>query len=347
MWGQRSGLKRFIAIACAAALVALGALGIWSTTRSHSADSAPASVAGAGTAGKTDAARTGTEAPLSPTVANAHRNSDRRIAPSASLPPLGTPLAQMYDELKARADGGDVAAASRLYREVNRCIGAKALPILRASLKGHIEQDLSKMSAEEIADSELMMAREQERLPELEAAASMCADASSEQRQLFPAALRAAQLGDLAATDCFVLGPMLYASGLLDHPEWITQYKQNALVLANAAVERGDWRMVSLLLVAYSQPDFLDTDLFSQVTGTDPAMAYRYSKLMRLGRDPEHASGANDDGLPRSGAFRGLSPEAVAAADAWAEDAYRRYFGGVPRKERATTEYTFCRSGVD
>jgi hypothetical protein len=344
MWGPRSGLKRFVTIACAAALVALGALGIWRSTRSHSTDSSPAPVAIGGAAGKADTPRAGSEAPLSPGVATTHRNSDRRIAPSASLPPPGTPLVQIYDELNARADAGDAAAASRLYREVNRCINAKTLPAVRLSLKGLIERDISKMSAEEIADAERMMARLQEQLQELEAAASMCAHALPEQRQLFPAALRAAQLGDLAAADCFVLGPMVYASGLLDHPQWITQYKENALTLANSAVERGDWHMVALLMLAYSHADFLDNNLLSRVTGTNPAMAYRYGKLMRLGQDPTRGADESDED---ERVFNGLSPEAIAAENAWAQDAYRRFFGGVPKKPSAESEPGLCRSGVD
>jgi hypothetical protein len=69
---------------------------------------------------------------------------------------------------------------------------------------------------------------------------------------------------------------------------------------------------------------------------------------MRLGKDPKHAPGANDeDAQPPSGAFSELSPEAVAAANAWADDAYRRYFGGTPRKPSPTNESGFCRSGAN
>src|SRR5262252_1402012 len=99
---HRNGRKRFITIACAATLVALGALGIWSSTRSHSADPSPAHAAAGVAEGRRDPAST--EAHARPSIASRHRDSPSRVAASSPLPPPGTPLAQVYDELKARAD---------------------------------------------------------------------------------------------------------------------------------------------------------------------------------------------------------------------------------------------------
>lgn len=42
-------------------------------------------------------------------------------APSPPIPPTGTPLAESLPALKARAEAGDVEAATRWYREINLC----------------------------------------------------------------------------------------------------------------------------------------------------------------------------------------------------------------------------------
>ena len=43
------------------------------------------------------------------------------------LPPPGTPLAEIFGELKARADAGDAAAASRLFQDLQQCAEAQRL----------------------------------------------------------------------------------------------------------------------------------------------------------------------------------------------------------------------------
>jgi hypothetical protein len=352
MWGRRSNLKQLLIFACAAIFVALGALGIWRATRGHSLTSSPASSAGTIAVGQTHAA--GTQQPPA-TSAGAHRNYDRRAAASPPLPPSGTPLAQIYDELKARADAGDAPAASRLYREVTSCVTARlGLSSVRSSLKGALGEDFSKLSADRISRKEKAIASLQQQLARYETADSLCGDLSAEQLQMIPVSLQAALLGDPAAAACFVHGPLFFTNGLLDHPEWITQYKQNALALANIAVEHGDWEMVPLMQFAYLPPIHTEANLFAQVTGSDPAMAYRYAKVGQLGSagsDTPAMVQINSSTIAVLGAghpeFETLSAETIAAGDAWAEDAFRRFFGGVPRKSPTAMQEEFCRAEID
>jgi hypothetical protein len=46
---------------------------------------------------------------------------------AAFLPPPGAPLKDIFDDLKARADAGDAAAASRLFHDLQRCAEAQHL----------------------------------------------------------------------------------------------------------------------------------------------------------------------------------------------------------------------------
>ena len=47
-------------------------------------------------------------------------------ATAATLPPPGTPLTQIFDQLKARADAGDADAATRLYEDLQHCAARSA-----------------------------------------------------------------------------------------------------------------------------------------------------------------------------------------------------------------------------
>ena len=54
-------------------------------------------------------------------------NSAASNGSAVALPPPGTPLAEIFDELKARADAGDADAASRLFQDLQHCAEAQRL----------------------------------------------------------------------------------------------------------------------------------------------------------------------------------------------------------------------------
>ncbi|HEX4480067.1 MAG TPA: hypothetical protein VH082_04615 [Rudaea sp.] len=154
--------------------------------------------------------------------------------------------------------------------------------------------------------------------------APFCDDADPEMiDQLAPASLKAAQLGDSKALDCYISGMLLHMPGVLDHPEWLNDFKQNALPLADQAFKNGDWRAVMLYENAYSG-SFV-AGLFGQLTGTDPVRAYQYLKLQQLGTNSEFIKGITDS---VNDAANDLTPEQIAQSDAWAQDMYSRYFSG-------------------
>jgi hypothetical protein len=259
------------------------------------------------------------------------------------LPPADTPLKRVFDELKARADAGDPTAASRLYRDTQRCrYVAYVNRTVADVVKRMLTQNTANMSAQQVALRETMLGQMQHQLDEARQNQAFCEGMTDTQlNQLLPMAFRAAQLGDNDAADCYIGGPFLMQDGILDHPEWLTQYKQNAMSVADHAVQRGDWTMVAQLRAAYAGT--FDLDDFSQITGYDPALQYRYLKLQRLGADTKDIEFFQNE----IGALTpSLSETDIASGDAWANDAFRRYFSTRPDSHAVTSIHS-CRTFED
>jgi hypothetical protein len=249
----------------------------------------------------------------------------------AALPPRGTPVAETYEQLKIRADSGDATAASRLYHDLHRCRMARTFQqIIDARLDRELpsEAGTTRLSATEIKRRQTALDSMQEQLDFVRDNEALCAGLGDERiNSIVPASLRAAQLGDLRALDCYV-GSDMALPGLLDHPEWLTQFKENLPNLMDAAIERGDWVVVELAHHAYAGA-FPDTPR-GQLLGADPVMDYRYLRLERLG-----AGGTFITKLDRmlNEASRQLTPQQVADGDSWAQDQYARYFAGSSSNE--------------
>lgn len=263
------------------------------------------------------------------------QSKHRTVAPasSAPLPPPGTPLKDVYAELKARADAGDGAAASRLFRDITRCRLAHRLErSVPDMLSVTAIRDDKKDSANQLAMQNNMLNFLQKQLDFVKQSEAICAGAdTSLLDDEIPASLRAAQLGDERAIDCYIGMEFMNAPGLLDHPEWLTQYKSNAMMLAQTALQNGDWIVVSLLQDAYSGR--FGTALLGQLTGTDQALSYRYLVLNRLGTNDESA-GYLDRKIKE--ASSSLTPDQISNANAWAQDAYTRYFKGITPNQSST-----------
>jgi hypothetical protein len=249
----------------------------------------------------------------------------KRLATAQALPPPSSPLAQTYAELKARADAGDVAAAGRLFQDAHRCFRARMTTLVTPRVaRAYLREDTSKLTAEQLKAHEENLAMIEKQIEEARAESAGCEGLSDAQLQLAPLALQAAKLGDTEATRCYVSGFFLYAGGLFDHPEWLAEYRSSALALAQAAIERGDWAMVGQLSDSYSGWPIAP---LSQVLSVGPAQSYRYLKLQRLGATEATAARLEDELATTT---RDMSAEQIAEGDAWAQEAYLRYFGGQP-----------------
>lgn len=315
-----------------AALAAAGLLVCWLLLREADTPSAARN----GEAGR--AARSGEGAESG--AADSRRNraaTGRRTAASSPLPPPGTPLVQIYDELEARADAGDAAAASRLYREVRGCFRARTgMLMLQRSARMLLNQNTSNLKAHQLQDGEDYLARLERELQQARATSAGCAGLSEAQLQLDPLTFRAAQLGDADASACYVSGAFLFAGGgLLDHPEWLARYKSNALRLVQAGIEQGNWQMVMQLRAAYGGEPGLGP--LGELVRPDPVQNYRYLKLQWLASPASVRAQLTDELAEAAGELPGGQ---LADADAWAGDAFVRYFGGQPKDD--LTDLSAC-----
>ncbi len=250
---------------------------------------------------------------------------------ATALPPPGTPLKEIFDELKARADAGDAAAASRLFQDMQHCAAAQRLGrFLPAFANGMLNGNLPS-SPDEIERGDRQLDRVQRGLEFQQANAAMCAGLSPKQMAaLVPATLAAAQLGDPQAADCYVGANLNAWPDVLDNPNWISDYKNNALPLANAAVQQGDWAMVGLLASA-NAGNPRNNNMLNQVTGTDTLQAYTYAKLMSLGQ-PADTPPSSRSTNALSMLSSQLTPEQIQAGDAQAQSLYQQYFNATPRE---------------
>ena len=245
---------------------------------------------------------------------------------SATLPPPGTPLVQIYDDLKRRADAGDAQAASRLYREVHSCAVLRRFNQLIALVRSAAADNGNAWQPENaiapMPDNHQSMKQMQEVLDYVRDNAARCDGVTDAHiASMLPVTLQAAKLGDLKATECYIASEFDMMDGLLDHPEWLAQYRMETPALVDAALLKGDWVVVELMRHAYSGA-FANSPR-GQLFSADPVMDYRYLKLERLGASGDFAT-KQDVFLARAAAQ--LSPDQVAASDAWASATFSRYF---------------------
>jgi hypothetical protein len=177
-------------------------------------------------------------------------------------------------------------------------------------------------NADQIAEHDSALHMIEDEIAFARASADRCAGATAAQlNSIIPEALRAAQLGDLKAADCYVGSMYQMMPGLLVHPEWLTEFKQNAPQLFEQGVRNGDWVAVELLHHAYAGV-FPDTPA-GQTIAPDIAMDYRYLRLERLGAHGEFADKVDRE---LAEAKEMLTPAQIGAGDAWAQDALARFF---------------------
>jgi len=261
---------------------------------------------------------------------------------AAPLPPPTAPLAQIYDELKARADTGEAQAASRLYRGLLRCRAVNEYRRHISRLLPSLLNADGRLHDVPLEQQDLALKRTQEWVTYVERNSDFCAGASDEQlASMNSAALQAANLGDLKALDCYVGTDFTSMSNLFEHPEVITQYRDNVSGLIDAAIGRGDWIALDLAQRAYSGES--EGTPLGQLIAADPRMAYRYQRLERFGASGEFAGELDRQIAQTAGR---LTPTQIVAADAWAQDHYSRYFNNSSSNEVANG-VNICQIGDD
>lgn len=279
---------------------------------------------------------------VEPAQASSHA-SRKPVDSTEPLPPPHTALVDSFDMLKSRADAGDARAASRLYNDLLRCRVSASInsDVAQATKSALLDHNIN-LTPQELDAREKKLAHMQELADSARANESLCLGVSAAYLQeLEPAAFRAAELGDDEAASCYVGGDFLSMQGVADHPEWIAQYKQHALDIADQSIGRGNWTMARQFFEALG--DVRGTTPFGRLTGRDVAQQYRYAKLMQLGADPA-SSGAIDDEV--NALLPSLSENDIAVGDIWARNTYKHAFAAHPEKH-ATLSASVCQMRKD
>ncbi|MBN8884146.1 MAG: hypothetical protein J0I77_00365 [Rudaea sp.] len=245
------------------------------------------------------------------------------IDKGTSLPPPGTPLKDTFADLQARADAGDAAAASRLFRDLNNC---SRLPTLLWRIAGATDrvtaQKTEGMSVPQLRTYQMQLDGVEMRQREAQKIKDLCAGVDDGMLGDLGASLaQAAQLGDVDARACYLgRGPTYDPRSMLDRPDAIQSYRSSAQSMIDAGIAAGDWRVVNLLKSAY-EPGA--QGLLAGLLGSDQAMYYRYLKLYRLGAEQFRVV---DLDRQLAAAAVGLKPEQITAADEWAQTTVQNNF---------------------
>ncbi len=160
-----------------------------------------------------------------------------------------------------------------------------------------------------------------------------CGDTNDAERRYFEATKQAARNGNAEAQICYLNGdfgassedPLLTAADM-------EEYKRLAPRYVDAAIRRGDWRIVQLMTRRSFHPG---VGPITHIPGIGkPETIYKMTRLLRLGASGSYARIL--DSQLRGMIHPDLVPEAalpddvVERGNAWAQQTFNEYFSGVP-----------------
>lgn len=242
-----------------------------------------------------------------------------------SLPPAGAPLRDTFAELQARAAAGDASAATRLSRDLGHCNSLRSTLWTNAGTADDlVNRPTAGMTEAQLRTYQMLLDSMEARQREAKKIKDLCEGVNEEMlATLVPVVAQAAQLGDIDARACYLSrGPALDMHTLLDHPEFLQNYRSASASLIDAGLAAGDWRVVDLLKSAY-EPGA--QSLLAGLLGVDATQHYRYLKLYRLGAESFRIP-ALDKQLAAAAA--NLTPAQIADSDAWAQSSFQQSFKG-------------------
>ncbi|WP_242112564.1 hypothetical protein [Luteimonas aquatica] len=242
---------------------------------------------------------------------------------TATLPARDLPLKRIFNDLRARADAGDVAAATRLYRDLRTCAGLDSLDwFLARAADETLDDKVDGTNAQALENYRVQLEAVESRKQVIQKTRQLCdgIDRSMLESQL-TSLQKAAQLGEEHARACYLSnGPAYDSRGLMRHPEWLQDYRTNVKSMIDAGLEAGDWKIVDIVRRAYEPGS---DGMLAGVLGQNPVEYYRYLKLYRLGAE-EGRTSALDRQLAAAAAR--IKPEQRADADLWAQAKFRQTF---------------------
>lgn len=248
-------------------------------------------------------------------------------------------LKDAFSALQARANAGDAAAATRLYRDLSICSRIEAID---RRVSGLADETLREQ-VDALAPAQLESYRH--RLDAIESNARnmqrlrvLCDGASDAMlASLVPNLRKAAELGEEHARACYLaLGPNYDARGLVNHPERLGNYRGSVSSLIDAGIAAGDWKVVDILREAY-RPGA--EGLLAGALGSDADQHYRYLRLYRLGAEPYRIE---DLDRQLTAAAARLDPQQRAEADSWARSVFRGNFDDSHSTEATVPGWDPC-----
>jgi hypothetical protein len=258
---------------------------------------------------------------------------------SAPLPSNDLPLKDAFAELQARANAGDPAAATRLYRDLGLCSRFHGIDRANTQLADELlREKVDTADPQQLENYQVQLDAIETRKQVMQRFHTLCDGADEAMLEaLVPNLRKAAELGEGYARACYLQkGPSFDSRHLMNHPEWLDAYRTGVSSMINAGMEAGDWRVVDILRNAY-QPG-AESPL-AGVLGSDSYQYYRYLKLYRLGAEQYRAEQL--DQLVLEAASK-LTPAQLADADAWAQSIFQQNFNSSSSTESTIQGWDPC-----
>jgi hypothetical protein len=158
-----------------------------------------------------------------------------------------------------------------------------------------------------------------------------CGDTTDIDARFFEATRQAAKAGDADAQMCYLEGEFGTSGGqpLFTNAE-VEEYRRVAPHYVDAALRRGDWRVVELMTKDSFHPG---VEPIRNIPGIGkPEAIYKMRKLLRLGASGLYATMLNSEleGMihPDLVPEAALSADVIERGNAWAQQTFNQYFSG-------------------
>ena len=160
-----------------------------------------------------------------------------------------------------------------------------------------------------------------------------CSDAAATPRHFYEVTKAAAAAGDPDAQACYIQGQ--FRSGGQQMPftqQDVEDYLHNAPPYINAALARGDWRVVALLARHGATDEWNPLKL---ITKDDAYQAYLMNRLLQLGAEGAYAQMLRNQSdavflMPRMSQGPMIAPDQAAKADKEAQALFHKSFDHQP-----------------
>lgn len=219
-------------------------------------------------------------------VANAQDPSQDRVQ---------EPLAATFDNSYYAARHGDAKAAAKLFKESNECLTVSHIDNRMRTLLADKNSLLNRPSEHDSSSEEdKTIARMEQAAKRADASRAMCEGLEDKvtNEKIYDIALTSAKLGDAAAAACFIMAPWPVEQRDVD-PTKAREYRDEAPVIEEKALNQGDWRVVRALAVSAASSGY--GGYAGYIYHHDASAQLRYTKLIRLGTPSDSDEAKNLD----------------------------------------------------